>query len=306
MNFIQIARAAAQRLLSVRSKRILFAFALLLVAASFIYFGRRPSKAPLFVENIHPGVNYYRGSTGLPNFTVYHLVEIDLSTPGLDFVASDPVEPYKFAAATVQDFAEDNQTQIAINANFFYPFYANHPFSYYPKAGDLVEVNGIVVTDGEVENPPAYKWPALCITDKNRAMISSTGRCPSGTVAAVSGNIQTMRDGAPIEFPNQDKLPRTVVAVDEDGDSLWFLIIDGRQSFYSLGATHEFGQKLLAEAGAYESLNLDGGGSTTLIIEQDGQQQLMNSAIHTRVVMRQRPVANHLGIRIQPDVLSQR
>ncbi|MEM9775558.1 MAG: phosphodiester glycosidase family protein [Chloroflexota bacterium] len=286
------------KILSKKRLPAFFSVICLIVFAAMAYFGRRPSREPLFIENIHPGVDYYRGSTLFPENTVYHLVEIDLRTAGLEIVATESAEPYKFAAATVQSFAETNQTQIAINGNFFWPFYSNHPFSYYPKAGDLVEVNGIAVTNGKIENRPEAKWPALCITDENRASINGSGRCSSDTMFAVSGNLQTMKSGKPIDFPNQDRLPRTIVAVDETGETLWFLIIDGRQGLYSGGATHQFGQELLRQAGAFESLNLDGGGSTTLIVEQDGEQQLMNSAFHTRVVMRQRPVANHLGIRI--------
>lgn len=44
-------------------------------------------------------------------------------------------------------------------------------------------------------------------------------------------------------------------------------------------------------------MNLDGGGSTTLVMEGDnGQPVLLNSPIDSRIPGRERAVANHLGI----------
>jgi hypothetical protein len=54
------------------------------------------------------------------------------------------------------------------------------------------------------------------------------------------------------------------------------------------------------ELGAYKALNLDGGGSTTLVVADSGGTRSLNSPIHTRIPMRQRPVANHLGFYARP------
>ena len=271
-----------------------------------IYFGRRPSREPVFLEAVHPGINYYRGSTSLPYRTVYHLVEIDLTTAGLELISNDPVNQIggtvEYAAATVSDFAEEFDTQIAINGNFFFPFYATTPISYYPRRGEFVEVNGLAINDGVVQHrSEGRKWPSLCIDFENRARIETKGTCPADTKVGLAGNIQTLKDGKQIEFPNEDKLPRTIVGVNQDGDKMWFLVIDGRQWPYSAGATHYFGQSVLKDVGAYNVLNLDGGGSTTLVMQQDGRQKLMNSPYHTRVVRRERPVANFLGVRLIAD-----
>lgn len=272
------------------------------VVVAVVYFGRRPSRDSLYIEDIHPGMNYFRGSTTLPYRTVYHLLEIDLTTPGLELVSNDPVSPREYSAATVQTFAEQNDTIVAVNGNFFYPFHATTPFNYYPRAGELVEVNGTAINDGKVwKGPGGEKWPSLCISFDNIAQIKTNGICPSDTKIGLAGNLQTLQDGQQIEFPNEDKLPRTVVGVNAAGDRMWLLIVDGRQWPYSAGSTHFFNQQLLKSVGAYDVLNLDGGGSVTLIIQQDGKQELINSPYHTRVVMRQRPVANFLGVRLSSE-----
>ena len=62
----------------------------------------------------------------------------------------------------------------------------------------------------------------------------------------------------------------------------------------------DFAQIAIA-LGAAELLTLDGGGSSTLVTQgTNGDAILLNAAIHTRVPMRQRPVANHLALYADP------
>ena len=57
--------------------------------------------------------------------------------------------------------------------------------------------------------------------------------------------------------------PRTAIGQKKDGTVL-FLVIDGRQPGYSLGATLRDVQDILYELGCYIAANLDGGSSSTL------------------------------------------
>lgn len=59
--------------------------------------------------------------------------------------------------------------------------------------------------------------------------------------------------------------PRTAIGQRKDGTVL-FLVIDGRQPGYSLGATLRDVQDVLYEKGAYIAANLDGGSSSTLYL----------------------------------------
>jgi exopolysaccharide biosynthesis protein len=58
--------------------------------------------------------------------------------------------------------------------------------------------------------------------------------------------------------------PRTVMGQREDG-AILFLMIDGRQPGYSIGATLYDAQEILLEHGAVIAANLDGGSSTVLV-----------------------------------------
>ena len=59
--------------------------------------------------------------------------------------------------------------------------------------------------------------------------------------------------------------PRTAIGQKKDGTVL-FLVIDGRQPGYSIGATLRDVQDILFEKGSYIAANLDGGSSSTLYL----------------------------------------
>jgi exopolysaccharide biosynthesis protein len=59
--------------------------------------------------------------------------------------------------------------------------------------------------------------------------------------------------------------PRTLVGVDAD-NAIWLVTIDGRQPAISLGMTFTELQTLARRLGLRSALNLDGGGSTTMVV----------------------------------------
>jgi hypothetical protein len=47
-------------------------------------------------------------------------------------------------------------------------------------------------------------------------------------------------------------------------------------------------------------MNMDGGGSSTLVIENErGKSEVLNSPIDSHIPGRERPVANHLGVYVE-------
>jgi exopolysaccharide biosynthesis protein len=63
-----------------------------------------------------------------------------------------------------------------------------------------------------------------------------------------------------------DRHPRTAVATLADGRVL-LMVVDGRQPEHSIGMTLAEVAGTLLELGAVEAINLDGGGSTTMVVE---------------------------------------
>jgi hypothetical protein len=80
-----------------------------------------------------------------------------------------------------------------------------------------------------------------------------------------------------------------------DERTLLLLVVDGRQPGWSVGATLPELAALLAEAGPWNALALDGGGSTAMWYRELGAPagRVLNRPSDGRV----RPVASHLGVR---------
>jgi len=56
----------------------------------------------------------------------------------------------------------------------------------------------------------------------------------------------------------------------------------------------------MKEQGAYYAMALDGGGSSTMVIEgEDGKPVILNSPIDLYIPGRERPVGNHFGVYVK-------
>jgi hypothetical protein len=89
--------------------------------------------------------------------------------------------------------------------------------------------------------------------------------------------------------------PRTAVGFSRDGRRLLLVTVDGRQPGYSAGMTLRELAELMRGLGASEALNLDGGGSTSLVVPD------VRSSSGVRTLNRpsdkeERPVANGLAV----------
>ncbi len=129
---------------------------------------------------------------------------------------------------------------------------------------------------------------------------------PRGEVwQALSGLGYVVREGAPVAHPEQGAsdrpYPRTALAVDATGRYLLLLVVDGKQRRYSEGATLAEVADLLLAQGAHTGIQLDGGGSATLVRETaPGRVRPVNAFSNFRLPWWERPVATHLGIYARP------
>jgi MYXO-CTERM domain-containing protein len=109
----------------------------------------------------------------------------------------------------------------------------------------------------------------------------------------VSGHPAIVVDGVTKTFTNSSlcntRHPRTAVGIAKDGKKLWIIVVDGRQAALSVGMTcTELGNQLKG-LGAWQALNLDGGGSSTMYIAGQG---VVNSPSDGA----ERVVGNHLAV----------
>ena len=90
---------------------------------------------------------------------------------------------------------------------------------------------------------------------------------------AVSGGTLLVKDGVATNFTHiiYGSNPRTAVGVSKDGETFYLITVDGRQA-KSIGLTQTELAELLVEKGIYTAMNLDGGGSTTMVVRQLGDE----------------------------------
>ncbi len=136
------------------------------------------------------------------------------------------------------------------------------------------------------------------------AQADAEGALPHAVVDAplvMAGWHPLVMDGkALINSPKNHKPhPRTAFGLTEDRRTLICMVIDGRQPGYSGGVTLSELARLMLDAGAFQAVNMDGGGSSTLAIRQPmhPRARLLNSPIHNGIPGKQRPQASFLGIR---------
>jgi hypothetical protein len=263
------------------------------------YFGR-PQPVAL-KQSLFTGIIYERETHTSPRPVVIHIVTIDLTRPGLSFLVTPgkPGEKHPLNARTTSDFAREFGAQLAINGDFFSPWFSKTPWNYYPRTGDPVTVHGFTSSRGTVYTEGERKWdaPTLYLSKDNRPSLQ---RPKEAVYNAISGNLFLVREGKADVYPRPDSNlpePRTALGFNREANKLILILVDGRQLNYSEGVDVDELAELFVKHGAWSAMNLDGGGSTTLVTQVNpGVWRILNTPAHTRIPGRERPVANHLGI----------
>jgi hypothetical protein len=280
----------------------LFIIIILLCLVGIVWYAYTHRPLPDSLQQaLFEGVTYTRDVRSQPRPLVIHVISVDLNAPGIGFLVTpgDPGQDLPLRARKTTQFLKEFDLQVAVNGDFFKPWHSNSPWDYYPHVGDPVDVRGFASSQGRVYSQAEGNRATLYISEDNEASF----REPPGDVFnAISGNRMVLENGSPmIVSParsyHKSLHPRTAVALDADATHLIILVVDGRQPNYSEGVTLAELTAILLEYGAHAALNLDGGGSTTLVVEgESGAPVVLNSPIDNRIPGRERPVANHLGI----------
>ncbi|HQR27653.1 MAG TPA: phosphodiester glycosidase family protein [Nocardioides sp.] len=113
---------------------------------------------------------------------------------------------------------------------------------------------------------------------------------------AISGSTIVLSDGVVTARDDRELHPRTAVGIDRDTGDVLLLVVDGRQSF-SRGATLVELGRMMRRLGAEDALNLDGGGSSTMVAaNRSGVVGVRNSPSDGA----ERPVPNGLELTYTP------
>ncbi|VEP17580.1 conserved hypothetical protein [Hyella patelloides LEGE 07179] len=266
-----------------------------------IFYSWRASLRPPITNSekvLFQGIIYQRKIYSTSRPFIVHTVEIDLTTPGIKPFITPPKSISTISnnpALTTSEFIKKFNLQLAVNGSFFYRFHERTPWNYYPKSGEPTNVLGQSISNNLKYGKPESRWDILCFTKPNIAQISNQKKCPGGTVWGIAGGDTLVIDGKSKINYDTPSYARTAVATNKKGDKLWLIVVDGKQPFYSEGATLKELAEIAINLGADRALNLDGGGSTTLAIANGNSTKVLNAPIHNKIPMNERPLANHLG-----------
>ncbi len=228
------------------------------------------------------------------------IARIDLSRPQVRIVVTEPLAGHRRGArwetpaATTLEFARQRGVQLAINASPFWPFRR--------KTGEPMDVVGLAAVRGGVYSPPDRRFAALYVLPDGRVRLRARPQQLDGAHSVIPGFRMLLDDGRlavnpKTVAPGFDKLhPRTAAGVDRSGRVLWLLVADGRQPGLSEGLSRVELAALFAALGAWDAINLDGGGSTTLVLEHaDGTHHVVNTPVGRGAPNTLRLVALNLG-----------
>ena len=245
-----------------------------------------------------------------------YAVRVDLANPDIYLVTSDrdkdwgkPMPDYpqmkiETRRTRVWDFVQKyhrsgQDIRLAVNASPWRPW--TKPFTH-KYAGSI----GLVICNGKVVSHPDKRTvPALAVRKNGKVEFIEfkPGTDTKNIQLAVSGFTFVLRDGKQVCNNNMTLHPRTFYGLSQDGSKLYFLVADGRQKDYSECMALCEGAKMLKYLGAEHGINMDGGGSTTLVTcSKAGQAQVVNtppgagSADAKDKYKYTRKVANSLGV----------
>ena len=226
-------------------------------------------------QDIAPGMRYWKGESGL------HALVVDLRQRRLQLT------PYAERGRTLSEFSAAAQALAVLNVSFF---------------DRRFHARGHTVSEGE-------PWPEPLRADASPLLAcDATQRCtldleapyelPPATRMALAGTPWLIRAGQPRTATDDAGCaglcatphPRTALGLSVDGRTLILLLAEGRRDGVP-GLTLTETARRLQALGAHDGLNLDGGGSSSLLIQ--GQSVMQRPANEPAL----RRVANALLIR---------
>lgn len=296
---------------TMKTRRYLSFFPVLLLTMTSVARAEFPSAQP------YPEVRYEHRSTTAPAQQI-HIARVDLADADVDVrVAPGDSDPdgtgeYQTVLRVPTAIAERERFELAINGDFFTARKtedvegAKSGF----VAGKWSKVIGPAVTDGFLWAPASETRAALLLDAKKRPRIAMTKDVPSDAHQVIAGSNILVSEGKIVvereSSFSKTRHPRTAIGIAGDG-TLVLVVVDGRQAGVAVGMSLTELAELMRGLGCRDALNLDGGGSTEMVMRdsQSGELRVLNRPSDGR----ERAVANVLGVSIRgsrrtPNALS--
>ncbi len=262
-------------------------------------------------RELFPGIRHFALTTAGARYLAVQAVQVDTRQPDLRFYTTpaDPAkgepmpefpqytiatrrqQPRQYLRQARRPAAEDNgyglDMVLAVNASPWVPW--EKPFNH-KYAADL----GLVIAQGDVVSDIKGASTVFAIrrdgTPDIRVVTPEDDN--SDLYIAVGGFGQILHDGA--VSGDETLHPRTVFGISEDKRYVYFVTIDGRQEAFSDGIGTREAAEWLKFFGAWNGINMDGGGSTQMAVyvPADDSVRLLNHPPDNV----ERSVANSIGV----------
>lgn len=239
--------------------------------------------------SVAPGVDWLRRTTTGPSQQI-SAARVDLSDPRIALHASADLPGVERAVNTLQ-FARAVDATVAINADWSD---GSNPVGLSISGGTMWKSHIRTDAVGGHWGFFACTVGKVCTLDREQPLdvawwFADPTQPPWRFHHATGANgVVLLRDGvARSGCYDTARNPRSAACVDAAGTTLWLVVVDGRQSGMS-GMTCDETRDLLLDLGCWDAVMLDGGGSSTLVV--DGE--VVNSPSDGRL----RTVSNHIGV----------
>jgi hypothetical protein len=254
----------------------------------------------------YPEVRYeYRTSANPPQ--QIHVARVDLSDSDVDVrVAAGGADPdgigeFQTTLQTSSEIAERERFEVAVNGDFFAARKAAEGEAPGYVTGKWAKALGPAVTDGHLWAPPSEPRAALVFDAQKRVRFATLKEVPADALQVIAGSHIILRAGKTSveDAPGfiRTRHPRTAVGLGSDGKTLVLVVVDGRRPGEAVGMNLIELADLMRQLGCQDAINLDGGGSSALVMRNSatGKLQVMNRPSDKR----ERSVANVLGLSIR-------
>lgn len=257
-------------------------------------------------ERVQKGVDHLRIEETKPRLMKISILRVDLTTPGLDFTTTGRDVDWgkempdckgsiiRTKRQRTRDFMQESRAKgmnmiVAVNAAPWSPW--KKPFTHkYANPTGINILNGVVISDNKSRFPAfvIYKdgtpaiVPQIPAEDYKKIKVAVTGF----SIVAKNG-VSTFKD--------KTLAPRTAYGISADKRYLYILGVDGRQPDWSMGMTCQEAGLWLMAAGASDAINMDGGGSTTLIYWNAKDKKMVSLCRHN-LARYERVVGSNFGI----------
>jgi len=268
------------------------------------------------IEHPFRGITTISRTETAPRNLTIHVVQVDLTAPGIAFRLSPPAGTLETVRQTTLDFLRQEHAQVAVNAHFFLPF---------PSTNTNADLVGFAASNGTVYSAfetPSQSYaivghaPAINLDRSNHArIVHCDTRFPdgkhlqekvqiwnalAGSAQIVTNGVATipsyagpqnpgalLKPGGPRDYSGANSWydvlqARTAIGLSRNNKTLYLFTVD--RAGGSLGMrVGEVADLLIRDYRVYNALNLDGGGSTSMAMEIPATHQgaLVNKSSDT-------------------------